>query len=167
MTLAQLLFLAGLTAVLLAVVWFGAVVVADAARADGGPRPTLGLVQRLGRAPEQRWEPNRLAFYAHRLTGFAIFAFLCLHIVDVSTYAFSRGLYGEVHDLYGSAPMRAFECALLFAILFHTLNGLRILAVDLADLSASAAGRALAAVVALTAMAGAAGSVVILAPVLA
>jgi succinate dehydrogenase / fumarate reductase, cytochrome b subunit len=165
-TLAQLLFLAGLTAVLLAVVWFGVVVVAAAARADGGPRPKLGLVHRLQRPPEERREGNRWAFYAHRLTGFAIFAFLCLHIADVSTYAFSRGLYAELHDLYGSAPMRAFESALLFAILFHTLNGLRIFAVDLADLGAAAARRALTAVVGLTVLAGTAGSAVILGPVL-
>jgi succinate dehydrogenase / fumarate reductase cytochrome b subunit len=163
MTLAQVLFLAGLTAVLLAVVWFGVVVAVDAARADGGPRPRL---QRLGRPRADLRDANRWAFYAHRLTGVAIFAFLCLHIVDVSTYAFSPGLYGEVHDIYGSAPMRIFECALLFAILFHTLNGLRILAVDLADLGVRAARRALAAVIALTALSGTAGSAVILAPVL-
>jgi succinate dehydrogenase / fumarate reductase, cytochrome b subunit len=163
MTLAQVLFLAGLTAVLLAVVWFGVVVAVDAARADGGPRPRL---QRLGRPRADLRDANRWAFYAHRLTGVAIFAFLCLHIVDVSTYAFSRGLYGEVHDIYGSAPMRIFECALLFAILFHTLNGLRILAVDLADLGVRAARRGLAAVIALTALSGTAGSAVILAPVL-
>lgn len=166
MTLVQLLFLAGLTGVLLAVVWFGAVVALDAARADGGPRPKPGLVDRLGRPLADLRDANRWAFYAHRLTGFAIFAFLCLHIADVSTYAFSRELYGDVHDLYGSAPMRMFECALLFAILFHALNGLRILAVDAADLGVRAARRALALVVALTVVAGTAGSAVILAPVL-
>ncbi len=166
MTLAQLLFVTGLTAVLLAVVWFGVVVAAAAARADGGPRPGLALVHRLQREPEERSQVNRWAFYAHRLTGFAIFAFLCLHIVDVSTYAFSSRRYEELHELYGSAPMRAFESALLFAILFHALNGLRIFAVDLADLGARAASRALTAVVVLTVLVGTAGAVVILAPVL-
>jgi succinate dehydrogenase / fumarate reductase cytochrome b subunit len=165
-TLAQLLFLAGLTAVLVAVVWLGLVVAADAARAGGGPRPRLGRLQRLERPRAAEAEANRWAFYAHRLTGFAILAFLFLHIADVSTYAFSRGLYEEVHELYGSAPMRIFECLLLFAILFHALNGLRILAVDLADLGVRAAGRALAAAVAITVLAGTAGSAVILAPVL-
>ena len=157
MTLAQVLFLAGLTAVLLAVLWFALVVVADAARADGGPRPRLGLTKR---------DANRWAFYAHRLTGVAIFAFLLLHIADVSTFAFSRSLYDELHELYGSAPMRVFECALLFAILFHALNGLRLLAVDLADLGVRAARRVLAGVVAVTVVTGTAGSAVILAPVL-
>jgi succinate dehydrogenase / fumarate reductase, cytochrome b subunit len=167
MTFAQLVFLAGLTVALLAVVWFGVVVVADAARSDGGPRPGVGLLGRLER-PRTDWrEANRWAFYVHRLTGCAIFAFLCLHIVDVSTYAFSRDLYGEVHDLYGSTPMRVFECALLFAILFHALNGLRIIAVDVADLGMVPARRALVAVMALTLLAGTAGSAVILAPVLA
>ena len=88
MTFAQLLFLGALTAVLAAILWFGFVVAADAARADGGPRPRLVLVRRLGRP--RVGEANRWAFYAHRLTGFAIFAFLCLHTIDVSSFAFSR-----------------------------------------------------------------------------
>ena len=166
MTLAQVLFLAGLTAVLLAVLWFTLVVVADAARADGGPRPRIGLMNRLERPRADVRDANRWAFYAHRLTGVAIFAFLFLHIADVSTFAFSRSLYDELNELYGSAPMRVFECALLFAILFHALNGLRLLAVDLADLGIRAARRVLAGVVAVTVLTGTAGSAVILAPVL-
>jgi succinate dehydrogenase / fumarate reductase cytochrome b subunit len=80
----------------------------------------------------------------------------------VGTYTVSRGLYDELHGVYGSLPMRIFESTLLAAILFHTFNGLRILAIDAADLGAVAASRALGGVVALTVVLGAAGSVVIL-----
>jgi succinate dehydrogenase / fumarate reductase cytochrome b subunit len=97
----------------------------------------------------------------------AIFGFLCLHILDVSTYAISRSTYDDLHELYGSAPMRLFESGLLFAILFHTLNGLRILAIDVGDLGQVTARRLLVPVVALTLAVGTAGTAVIMAPVLA
>lgn len=115
--------------------------------------------------PTARDEFQRWAFYAHRFTGFAIFAFLCLHIVDVSLYGYSRGLYNQVHELYGTAPLRLFECGLLVAILFHTFNGLRLLVVDLADLGLAASRRALGGVVALTLALGLGGSSSILRPV--
>lgn len=155
-------FLVALAAVLAAVGWFAAVMVRAALRADGGPRPTRALVARMLRTPEERAELNRWAFYLHRISGVAIFGFLCLHILDVGTYTVSRGLYDELHGVYGSLPMRIFESTLLAAILFHTFNGLRILAIDAADLGAVAASRALGGVVALTVVLGAAGSVVIL-----
>ena len=58
--------------------------------------------------------------------GVAVFAFLLLHVLDVALYAISPARFDEVHELYGTTPLRVFECALLFAILFHTLNGLRL-----------------------------------------
>ena len=168
MTLAQALFVVALIGILIAVVGFGFVMIYSAARSGGGgfyldPR----LLRRLQRSPEERAEFNRWAFYAHRFTGFAIFAFLCLHIVDVSLYAFSPEAFDEVHALYGWTPMRLFECGLLFAILFHTFNGLRILAIDIVDLGSKASRRLLAGALVLTALLGLSGSAIIMAPVLA
>jgi succinate dehydrogenase / fumarate reductase cytochrome b subunit len=100
------------------------------------------------------------------VTGFAIFAFLVLHVLDIGLYSVSHGLYDDVQGLYGSAPLRAFECGLLLAVLFHTGNGLRLLAVDAGRLSAAWSRRLLVAVLAACALAGAAGSALILQPVL-
>lgn len=167
MSVVQALFLLGMTVVLLAVVAFGVAVYASAVRDDGSLGVPTGIAGRFRSTREERAELHRLAFYAHRITGFAILAFLCLHILDLSTYALSRATYDELHALYGTAPMRVFECGLLFAILFHTFNGLRLLAIDLADLGIDASRRALLAVVALTVALGAAGSGVIVAPLFA
>jgi succinate dehydrogenase / fumarate reductase, cytochrome b subunit len=167
MSVAQACFLAALCLVLLAIVGFGGVVAVAAYRSDGGAYPTWSFVRRLASPGVDRGELNRWAFYAHRVSGAAIFAFLCLHVADVSLYSFSRTLFDDVHRLYGTLPMRAFECALLFAILFHTLNGLRVLAIDLADLGRQAATRALLGVTVVTLCLGVAGSVVILLPGLA
>lgn len=164
MTAVQYGFLAAMTLVSMAIVGFVAVVVAGARSADGGEYPTLGLLLRLARPSADRVEGNRWAFYAHRVSGFAIFAFLALHVLDVALYALSPAAFDEVHVLYGTAPMRVFECGLLFALLFHALNGLRLVAIDLWDLGVAAATRLLGLVALATAATGAAGSAVILAP---
>jgi succinate dehydrogenase / fumarate reductase, cytochrome b subunit len=124
------------------------------------------VLRRLGKAPRDRLEAGRWAFYAHRIGGVAIFAFLAIHVVDVGLYGLSPSLYDDVHAVYGSAPFRVFESALLLAILFHAFNGLRLLAIDLVDVGRLAADRLLVATVVLTVVPWLAGSAIILAPVL-
>ena len=70
------------------------------------------------------------AFVGHRISGVLVFLFLLLHIVDVSLINSDPVLYDEVHELYGNILLRVFEVGLLFALLFHSLNGLRIILVD-------------------------------------
>jgi succinate dehydrogenase / fumarate reductase cytochrome b subunit len=70
------------------------------------------------------------AFVGHRVSGVLVFFFLLLHIVDVSLINSDPVLYDEVHELYGNILLRIFEVGLLFALLFHSLNGLRIVLVD-------------------------------------
>jgi succinate dehydrogenase / fumarate reductase cytochrome b subunit len=164
MTVAQGVFLVGFTLVVLAVVGFGSVVAVGAARSGSGSYLSRDFFRRLQRSPAERVELDRWAFYAHRVSGFAVFAFLLLHVVDVGLYAASPDLYDDVHELYGSLGLRLFECALLVAILFHTFNGLRILAIDLGNLDVAVSRRLLVAAVVLTALLGLAGSAVILAP---
>ena len=67
---------------------------------------------------------------AHRVTGFLVFMFLLLHIVDVSLVNIDAELYNTVHELYGNVLLRLFEVGLLFALLFHSMNGLRVVLVD-------------------------------------
>jgi succinate dehydrogenase / fumarate reductase cytochrome b subunit len=62
--------------------------------------------------------------------------------------------------------MRLFECLLLFGILFHAFNGLRLVALDLIDVSTAAARRMLHVAVGLSLVLGVAASTVILQPVL-
>jgi succinate dehydrogenase / fumarate reductase cytochrome b subunit len=70
------------------------------------------------------------AFIAHRVTGFLVFMFLLLHVVDVSLINIDPDLYDEVHQLYGNVLLRLFEVGLLGALLFHAFNGLRIVMID-------------------------------------
>ncbi|MGH3383370.1 MAG: succinate dehydrogenase, cytochrome b556 subunit [Nocardioidaceae bacterium] len=167
MTTAQLLFLSAFTLVNVAILAAVVVVAREARRVDGGALWSKTLLRRLGRLPSERSEANRLAFYTHRLTGIAIFAFLALHIIDVSLVAISAALYDDVHRLYGTVVMRVFECGLLFALLFHALNGLRLIAIDVWDLGVQAATKILNGVVVTSVLVTVAGSIVILRPVFA
>ena len=166
MTAAQALFVAGFVTVNVVVAVTVVVVLRGARAVDGGAWPARGVLSRLARLPAERGEANRWAHLAHRVSGVAIFAFLVLHLLDVSLYALSPARFDEVHALYGTPVMRVFECGLLLALLFHALNGLRLVAVDLFDLGARSATRVLGGVVVVSLVGTAAGSAVILAPVL-
>ena len=76
-----------------------------------------------------RGKSGQWAFVLHRITGFMVFFFLLLHIVDVSLITRPK-LYNEVHEVYGNVLLRLFEVGLLAALLFHSLNGLRIVLLD-------------------------------------
>lgn len=164
MTPPQIGFLVALGGLLVAIVAFAGLVLVRASRSVGDSSAPGALVRRLSRAPRDRVELGRWAFWAHRVSGVAIFAFLALHLVDVALYAVSPALYDEVHDLYGTLALRIFESGLLVAILFHALNGLRLLTIDLVDVGPRSAARMLAIVVVVTFLLGVAGSAVILGP---
>ena len=76
-----------------------------------------------------RGKSGQWAFISHRVTGFLVFMFLMLHVVDVSLVQ-DKHLYNEVHAVYGNVVLRLFEVGLLFALVFHALNGLRIILID-------------------------------------
>ena len=78
-----------------------------------------------------RGRSGQWAFVLHRVTGFLVFFFLLLHIVDVSLINIHHGrTYDQVHQLYGNILLRLFEVGLLFGLVFHSLNGLRIVMID-------------------------------------
>ena len=112
-----------------------------------------------------RGTPGQWAFFAHRVTGFLVFAFLLLHIVDVSLVRWPD-LYDDVHRLYGNVLLRMFEVGLLFALLFHAFNGMRIIAVDFFPGAVRNERRLLGGAVGLTVAAGVPGAVVIMWPFL-
>ncbi|MQA07567.1 MAG: succinate dehydrogenase, cytochrome b556 subunit [Pseudonocardiaceae bacterium] len=166
MTVPQFLFFCAFSVVALAIIAFGVLVVRTAQVDDGGPFVSRALLARLAKPGSERAELQRWAFYLHRISGVALFAFLCLHVGDVSLFVFSRELYDEVHQVYGSTAMRIGEVGLLFGLLFHAFNGIRLVAVDVADLGLVASTRALYGVVAATVLCGGVGTVYIMAPVI-
>lgn len=166
MTFSQTMFMAGFMLVAVAIVAVTLVMYRRARVLDGGGSPTLATVSGLGRTPPSLTEANRWATYLHRITGVAILLFLLLHLIDVSLYVWSVPVYDSVHELYGTALMRVFECGLLFALCFHAFNGLRLIAIDVWDIGMTGALRLLWLTMAVSIALTIAGSVVILWPVL-
>lgn len=80
----------------------------------------------LYRGREGMW-----SWVLHRITGVAIFFFLLVHILDSVVLNISPQAYNAVIDTYKNPVLGLGECALVGAICFHALNGIRIILIDL------------------------------------
>ncbi len=79
----------------------------------------------LYRGNEGMW-----SWVLHRITGVAIFFFLLVHVLDTALIRVSPEAYNAVMGTYKNPIMGLGETALVAAIAFHALNGLRIILVD-------------------------------------
>ena len=66
----------------------------------------------------------------HRATGLGILAFLLIHVVDTAMVIYWPGFYDDSLELYRSPLFRFAELLIFFSVLFHGLNGLRIVVQD-------------------------------------
>lgn len=88
------------------------------------PRPSI-IAGTLYRGREGMW-----SWVLHRITGVAIYFFLLVHILDTALVRVSPEAYNAVIGAYKTPIMGLGELALVGAIGFHALNGLRIILVD-------------------------------------
>lgn len=79
----------------------------------------------LYRGREGMW-----SWVAHRVTGFAIFFFLLVHVTDTALVRVSPEAYNAVIGTYQTPIMGLGEVGLVAAIVFHAYNGIRIILVD-------------------------------------
>ncbi len=119
---------------------------------------TAGAPTRPYKGKSGQW-----AFVGHRVSGFLVFFFLLLHIVDVSLVRWPA-TYDDVHAVYGNVVLRLFEVGLMVALVFHSLNGLRIVAVDFFPGAVRNERRLLSAVVWMTVAISVPGAYVIMLP---
>ena len=77
-----------------------------------------------------RGSEGMLAWAFHRISGVAIWAFILLHVLDIWLVGVNPGLYNEVLRVYASPIGRVLEALLGAALLYHALNGLRIVIMD-------------------------------------
>ena len=66
----------------------------------------------------------------HRITGIAIFFFLLVHTLDTALVRLSPDDYDLVIATYKTPIIGLGELGLVAAILFHGLNGIRVILVD-------------------------------------
>ena len=67
---------------------------------------------------------------AHRVTGVAIILFLFAHVVDTAVVGWGRDAYNRVLSVYQNWGVRLLELGLVAAVLFHAINGVRIMIID-------------------------------------
>lgn len=79
----------------------------------------------LYRGREGMW-----SWVAHRVTGFLIFFFLLVHVLDTSLVRVSPEAYNLVIESYKNPVMGLGEAGLVAAVVFHAFNGIRIMLVD-------------------------------------
>lgn len=66
----------------------------------------------------------------HRLSGLGVVLFLFLHVLDTSFAAFAPAMYEEAIAAYQTPLFTIGEFGLIAAVVYHALNGLRIIAMD-------------------------------------
>jgi succinate dehydrogenase / fumarate reductase, cytochrome b subunit len=74
---------------------------------------------------------GQVAFILHRLTGLGTLVFLIVHILDTSTVYFYPALYEHAIEIYRSTPFMIGEIFLVFSVIYHGVNGVRIAVFDL------------------------------------
>lgn len=79
----------------------------------------------LYRGHEGQW-----SWVAHRLTGIAIILFLFAHVVDTAVVGWGPEAYNKVTSVYHNPIVRVLELGLVAAVLYHAVNGIRIMIVD-------------------------------------
>jgi succinate dehydrogenase / fumarate reductase cytochrome b subunit len=73
---------------------------------------------------------SQLAWFGHRASGLGVLLFLFLHIVETSTVLFGPEVYDFTQTFYKNLPAKLGEVLLFAALIYHALNGLRVIAMD-------------------------------------
>ena len=79
----------------------------------------------LYRGREGMW-----SWVAHRITGVAVFFFLFVHVLDTALVRVSPDDYNRVIATYKTPLVNFMEVGLVGAVLYHALNGIRLILVD-------------------------------------
>jgi succinate dehydrogenase / fumarate reductase, cytochrome b subunit len=78
-----------------------------------------------------RGREGHFSFLFHRLTGLGTLLFLIIHILDTSTVYFFPHLYEHGIAIYRTTPFILGEIVLVFSVIYHGVNGVRIALFDL------------------------------------
>ena len=73
------------------------------------------------------------AWLLHRVSGVAIILFLFLHVLDTCLIGFGPAVYETFVAYYRVPVFRVLEVALSGAVLYHGINGVRIIVIDFVE----------------------------------
>jgi succinate dehydrogenase cytochrome b subunit len=84
-----------------------------------------GSYGKLYRGREGQW-----SWVAHRVTGVVIILFLFAHVVDTAVVGWGPDAYNKVIHVYQNPIVGILEFVLVACVIYHALNGLRIMIID-------------------------------------
>ncbi len=88
------------------------------------------LVLTLTETLRYRGKIGQWSWVLHRITGLGVLFFLTLHVIDTSWSVFYPALYVEAIATYQTPLFTIGEFALVAAVVYHALNGVRIVIFD-------------------------------------
>lgn len=74
--------------------------------------------------------PGQWSWLAHRITGLAVTLFLFAHVVDTAVVGWGPDAYNRVTEVYHNWVVRVLELGLVAAVLYHAINGVKIMVFD-------------------------------------
>ena len=77
-----------------------------------------------------RGDPGMWSWVLHRITGVATFFFLFVHVLDTALVRVNPETYDAVIDTYKNPIVGLMELGLVAMVLYHALNGIRVMLVD-------------------------------------
>ncbi|MGB3301253.1 succinate dehydrogenase, cytochrome b556 subunit [Gordonia sp. (in: high G+C Gram-positive bacteria)] len=77
-----------------------------------------------------RGDPGMWSWVLHRITGVSIFFFLFVHVLDTAVIRVNENTYTEIIETYKTPLIGLMEIGLVFCVLYHALNGLRVILID-------------------------------------
>jgi succinate dehydrogenase / fumarate reductase cytochrome b subunit len=86
--------------------------------------------ERKRRVSIYRGDPGMWNWLLHRISGVTIFFFLFVHVLDTAVIRVNPNTYNEIIKTYKNPVVGLLEIGLVMAILFHALNGVRVILID-------------------------------------
>jgi succinate dehydrogenase / fumarate reductase cytochrome b subunit len=77
-----------------------------------------------------RGDPGMWSWVLHRISGATIFFFLFVHVIDTALVRVSPQAYNEVVATYKTPIIGLMEAGLVAAVLYHAVNGIRVVLID-------------------------------------
>ena len=78
-----------------------------------------------------RYSFERYLYLGHRLSGLGLIAYMVLHIVETANRIRGEEAWAGLMALFASPPFKVIEYLLFLAAVFHAMNGVRLILIEL------------------------------------
>ena len=78
-----------------------------------------------------RYSFERYLYLGHRLSGLGLLAYMVLHIVETANRIRGEEAWAGLMALFASPPFRVIEYLLFAMAVFHAMNGVRLMLIEL------------------------------------